>query len=40
MEKIKSAIYPHALVDEMRAIKREITRLNDSIAAKDNIIKI
>ena len=39
VEKVKSAIYPHAIVDEMRAMKTEITRLNDSIDAKHNIIE-
>ena len=39
MEQIKSAIYQHALGDEMRAIKTETTRLNDFIDAKDNIIE-
>ena len=35
VEKIKSATYPHALVDQMHEMKTEITRLNDTIAAKD-----
>ena len=38
VENIKSVIYIYALVDEMRAMKTEITRLNDSIDAKDKII--
>ena len=39
VEKIKSALYTHALVDEMSMTKTEISRLNDSIDAKDKIIE-
>ena len=36
--KIKSAIYPHALIQEIRDIKLEITRLHQTIDAKDKLI--
>ena len=39
VEKNKSAMYQHAVVDETRAMKTEITRLNDTIDTKDKSIK-
>ena len=36
--KIKSAIYPHALIEEIRDMKLEITRLHQTIDAKDKLI--
>ena len=40
VEKNKSAMYQHAVVEEMRAMKTEITRLNDTIdLTKDKSIK-
>ena len=39
VEKIKSALYTHALVDEISMTKTEVSRLNDTIDAKDKIIE-
>ena len=38
VEKTESVINPHALEDEMSAVKREITRLNYPTDAKDKMI--
>ena len=35
---IKSAIYPHALIEEIRDMKLQITRLHQTIDAKDKLI--
>ena len=36
--KIKSPIYPHALIEEIQDIKLEITRLHQTVDAKDKLI--